>query len=40
MLRATGGAMPRDHDGYDDKPKRSWAEIDKMRDGKRSSKSG
>lgn len=28
--------MPRDNDGYDDKPKRSWAEIDKMRDGKRS----
>jgi hypothetical protein len=28
--------MPRDNDGYDDKPKRSWSEIDKMRDGKRS----
>src|SRR4051812_33506117 len=29
--------MPRrDDDGYDDRPKRSWSEIDKMRDGKRS----
>ena len=28
--------MPHD-DGYDDRPKRSWSEIDKMRDGKRSS---
>lgn len=28
--------MPRNDDGYDDRPKRSWAEIDKARDGKRS----
>lgn len=26
----------RNDDGYDDRPKRSWSEIDKMRDGKRS----
>lgn len=32
--------MPRDNDGYDDRPKRSWSEIDKMRDGKRSGSSG
>lgn len=29
----------RDEDGYDDKPKRSWSEIDKKRDGGRSSTS-
>jgi hypothetical protein len=28
--------MPRDNDGYDDRPKRSWAEIDKARSGGRS----
>lgn len=30
--------MPHD-DGYDDRPKKSWREIDKARDGKRSSSS-
>lgn len=29
----------RDDDGYDDRPKRSWSEIDKRRDGARSSTS-
>lgn len=29
--------MPRDNDGYDDRPKKSWRDIDKARDGKRSS---
>jgi hypothetical protein len=28
--------MSRDNDGYDDKRRRSWSEVDKMRDGKRS----
>ncbi len=28
--------MPRDNDGYDDRPKKSWSEIDKLRDGGRS----
>lgn len=33
--------MPRrDDDGYNDRPKKSWAEIDKARDGKRSRSSG
>jgi hypothetical protein len=28
--------MPRNDDGYDDRPKKSWREIDQARDGKRS----
>lgn len=33
--------MPRDNgDGYDDRPKKSWSEIDKARDGRRSRPSG
>ncbi len=32
--------MPRDNDGYDDRKKKSWSEIDKARDGKRSRSSG
>jgi len=28
--------MPRNDDGYDDRPKKSWSEVDKARDGKRS----
>ncbi len=28
--------MPRDDDGYDDRPKKTWREIDQLRDGKRS----